>query len=1154
MEAIKQKRLKPNEPSKKNPKYKLRKLSVGVVSFLAGFTVFYGGAVAVSAKEISPQDVGVVIEQSVNENRGIPPKEQNQESASTGGDTTTKTDKFSKEQKEEKEKRVESNENIKAETSNGVEANGLSEKSVDSKDAVSDANSTINTEDNKEASKNEIKDTLDNTEPSKSSKTETKSNTDKSNRTSMIVDRSDEGKPLKEGTRFYGDDKTVIGTVPNTEGRSVVANVPVEVPVTVSNEATLQLLGGWTDVNSATLSNNLGNPASNQGNGKVIEYSTNEWNASDNHNIFGWKTINGRKIAFSANGLGEKSVDSKDTVSDANITINTVDNKKASTNEIKDTVDNTEPSKSSKAETKSTTYKSNWPSMIADRSDEGKPLKEGSRLLTPLGNIEIQPGGSVGESYPTPAWPKPGIIPAPDSTTSSATETTAATETVQPLGGWTNPRMGILPDNLGETLAPNSIGKVIEYTSEKFDQSLNKEQFGWKPISTKVGISKSGLNALARPQINYQDGFIPNSQNRNDSGNNNSLILANYAEQSNYQGVYRLVDVTDQKELSWKASYTGYNYPNNVGEKFKIIFYNNDGMNKVKLNEKVIDTNLINGATGVMMIPKGTKTIRVELVPLYNNNNIWNQLNLYGVNKEQYRYNVLVNGFELYKTSNMKDALPEDEKIQIFRNGTSGKYNFTVKNASPQEAGTNGGAQISPYLTNINNTGTPIEALKSGVDLKFEDKLPNGVASDYKPTLFANGMNSQTSQLQSGGMQKLELKTIDLTKIRLERPQVINVDAYKLNYSTEAKLYRSIYNVNNYIRREYTLDNTPYHQDVVANNEKAASTYGNALTNKRVGDLATGRSIIILMDKTALEEVVNREKAKTLNQVDYTTEAWDRYQKALDKAKKILEENETLDNLKVDTETKLNTMASQKDIDDLTALLPTILVKAPTIAGGDNGSVTSTPNEDTVKMTVKYKDGKKDITVEVTKMENPKTSPDEAPTYSWNITGVDTVEGSTPAVHSNDAPTGVTVDSATGKVTIAKANVSDGTNVTASDISISNQASKEVTVVKPNAPTVTATDKNTVTVAPPKDENLKSLIVSYTDDKNAVQTVTVTKSEENTWAVEGDNHGVTVDESTGVVTIPDSLIKADTDVTAKAKGIANLESSDASITRLSYAQ
>ncbi|ELU5588359.1 YSIRK-type signal peptide-containing protein, partial [Clostridium perfringens] len=205
METRRQRRLKPNEPSKKNPKYKLRKLSVGVVSFLAGFTVFYGGAVAVSAKEISPQGVGVVIEQSVNENKGIPPKEQNQESVSTGGDTTTKTDKFSKEQKEEKEKRVESNENSKAETSNGLEANGLSQKSVDSEDSVSNSNSTINTVDNKDASKNEIKDTVDNTEPSKSIKTETKSTTDKSNWPSMIANRSDEGKPLKEGKGFYAN-------------------------------------------------------------------------------------------------------------------------------------------------------------------------------------------------------------------------------------------------------------------------------------------------------------------------------------------------------------------------------------------------------------------------------------------------------------------------------------------------------------------------------------------------------------------------------------------------------------------------------------------------------------------------------------------------------------------------------------------------------------------------------------------------------------------------------------------------------------------------------------------------------------------------------------------------------------------------------------
>ena len=66
METRSRKRLKLYETLKKNPKYKLRKLSVGVVSFLTGFAVLYGGSVTVSAQEVANQDKRV-LEELVNE-------------------------------------------------------------------------------------------------------------------------------------------------------------------------------------------------------------------------------------------------------------------------------------------------------------------------------------------------------------------------------------------------------------------------------------------------------------------------------------------------------------------------------------------------------------------------------------------------------------------------------------------------------------------------------------------------------------------------------------------------------------------------------------------------------------------------------------------------------------------------------------------------------------------------------------------------------------------------------------------------------------------------------------------------------------------------------------------------------------------------------
>lgn len=657
--------------------------------------------------------------------------------------------------------------------------------------------------------------------------------------------------------------------------------------------------------------------------------------------------------------------------------------------------------------------KSKWPSMIADR-------QEGSLLI---------PGVGFRSAIGTD---------------------------VQPLGGWTNPRITILPDNLGSTPATNQAsGQVIDYSKDELNNASNASQFGWIPIGTKVGINKSGLSGvvvptqqgpktLAQVKMTYQDGFVPNAQV--ETNNINTLVLANYSDRDAYKGVYRLVNVSGEKELSWKLSTTAYNQP--IGgmptDAFKVNFYDNE-KNEL-LASKQIDPRLVTTVNGAMMIPKGTNIIKVELVPLYNGQAGWNSLPSYGMDKNIYRYNVLINGFELYKTSRMIDALPDEEKVQVFKNGTTGTYNFTVKNESPQEAGINGGAQIAPYLTIARDIDTPVEGLKSSVSLKFENTLPNGVASDLKPTLYDNGMNSKTSQFQSGATKKLELKTIDLTKTKLERPQLINVDAYKLNYSTQVKTERSVFNIDGYIKREYTENGTPYHQDVVANSEEAASTYGNSLTSKRVSNLATGRSIIILMDKTKLKDIVDAEGTKDLNQGDYTQEAWEEYQNKLTRAKQILEEDESLENLKVYTENKLSRMASQKDIDDLARELPTILVKPPTLVAEKDGSVTATPNEDTVKMTVNYKDGEKNISVEVTKQENPKDDDSAPTTYSWRITNVATVEGSNPTVNSNEAPTGVVVDENTGKVTIAEPNVNDLSNVTARDVNPSNKESKEVSV------------------------------------------------------------------------------------------------------------
>ncbi|HFI0449804.1 TPA: YPDG domain-containing protein, partial [Streptococcus suis] len=96
----------------------------------------------------------------------------------------------------------------------------------------------------------------------------------------------------------------------------------------------------------------------------------------------------------------------------------------------------------------------------------------------------------------------------------------------------------------------------------------------------------------------------------------------------------------------------------------------------------------------------------------------------------------------------------------------------------------------------------------------------------------------------------------------------------------------------------------------------------------------------------------------------------------------------------------------------------------------------------------------------------------------------------------------------------------------------------------PEAPTVKANDDGSVTVTPSTTagDDTKTVEITYTDEDGTTQTVTVTKGDDGTWSVPADS-GVTVDETTGTVTIPAESVKANTPVTAVAKDEANNPSS-----------
>ncbi|WP_159990710.1 hypothetical protein [Pelistega ratti] len=99
-------------------------------------------------------------------------------------------------------------------------------------------------------------------------------------------------------------------------------------------------------------------------------------------------------------------------------------------------------------------------------------------------------------------------------------------------------------------------------------------------------------------------------------------------------------------------------------------------------------------------------------------------------------------------------------------------------------------------------------------------------------------------------------------------------------------------------------------------------------------------------------------------------------------------------------------------------------------------------------------------------------------------------------------------------------------------------ATETVTVdtTLPTAPTVIPSKTDgSVDVTPPTDADVEKVEITYTDEKDQPQTITVTKGDDGQWKAEGDvPNGTVVDPATGKVTIPQDNVKDGSEVTAKA--------------------
>ena len=175
----------------------------------------------------------------------------------------------------------------------------------------------------------------------------------------------------------------------------------------------------------------------------------------------------------------------------------------------------------------------------------------------------------------------------------------------------------------------------------------------------------------------------------------------------------------------------------------------------------------------------------------------------------------------------------------------------------------------------------------------------------------------------------------------------------------------------------------------------------------------------------------------------------------------------------------------------------------------------------------------------------PSADADRVEVTVGNSTVVATKTGST--WNLSPTKTGVSIDSRTGVVTVAHNAASAGTQVRAtakhgnSDASTASTANLPAKETTPNAPTVASDEANArVTVTPSADADRVEVTVG-----DAAVVATKTGS---TWSLSPAKNGVSVDPTSGVITVAHNAASAGTQVSATAKHGNSDASTAASVT------
>ena len=225
----------------------------------------------------------------------------------------------------------------------------------------------------------------------------------------------------------------------------------------------------------------------------------------------------------------------------------------------------------------------------------------------------------------------------------------------------------------------------------------------------------------------------------------------------------------------------------------------------------------------------------------------------------------------------------------------------------------------------------------------------------------------------------------------------------------------------------------------------------------------------------------------------------------------------------------------------------------------DNGAITRNPTDNTYSIgaSITYPDGStEDIQI-------PVTAPTQKEIYEPTTVEKTVDKGSQPTAEDSIAnatslPTNTRFTWKAGTLDTSTPGVKQATITVAYPDGSSEDVERVTVNVKPSQPAVTPADNGDVTVTPVTEATVDKLEVTYTPaDNNQLQvsgevrktaqaatTIVATKGADNQWSItSGQKDGISIDATTGAITLKDVAVKDQANVTAKvaAQGIESAE-------------